>query len=103
MPKRYPKKFRSEVCERLLAGESVRSLSDELSVSTATLYLWGRQTLIDHGVIPGVKSVDVDELAKAQRTIEELEAELALVRAASALFNGEEPISPKHGARLPRR
>jgi transposase len=65
MPKRYPKKFRSQVCERLLAGESVRSLSDELSVSPATLYLWRRQTLIDHDVLPGVKSIEVDELAQA--------------------------------------
>ena len=102
MPKRYPKQFRKEVCERLLAGESVRSLSEELSVSTATLYLWRNQTLIDHDVLPGVKSIDVDELAQAHRTIEELEAELEIVRAASALFNGEEPISPKGGARLPK-
>ena len=54
------------------------------------------------GLRPGMKSIEVDELAQAQRTIEELEAELALVRAASALFNGEEPISPKGGARLPK-
>ncbi len=103
MPKRYPKTLRRQVCERLLAGESVKVLSMELGVSTATLYLWRRQTLVDHDVIPGVKSIEVDELAQAQRTIEELEAELALVRAATALFNGEEPISPKGGARLPRR
>ena len=102
MPKRYPKEFRRQACERLLAGESVGSLSRELAVSTATLYLWRKRTMIDHGLIPGVRSVDVDELAAAQRTIEELEAELALVRAASALFNGEEPISPKGGARLPK-
>jgi transposase len=102
MPKRYPKQFRTQVCERLLAGESVNSLSEELSVSTATLYLWRRQSEIDHDLRPGVKSVDVNELARAQRTIEELEAELAIVRAASALFNGEEPISPKGGARLSR-
>ena len=102
MPKRYPKQFRTQVCERLLAGESVNSLSEELSVSTATLYLWRRQSEIDHDLRPGVKSVDVNELGRAQRTIEELEAELAIVRAASALFNGEEPISPKGGARLSR-
>jgi transposase-like protein len=103
MPKRYPKTFRRQVCERLLAGESVKVVAEELGVSTATLYLWRRQTLVDHDVIPGVKSIEVDELAQAQRTIEELEVELALVRAASALFNGEEPISPKGGARLPKR
>jgi transposase-like protein len=102
MSKRYPKKFRQHVCERLLAGERVDMLSQELSISTATLYLWRRQSQIDHDLRPGVKSIDVDELAQAQRTIEELEAELAITRAASAIFNGEEPISPKDGARLPK-
>ena len=102
MSKRYPKKFRHHVCERLLAGERVDMLSQELSISTATLYLWRRQSQIDHDLRPGVKSIDVDELAQAQRTIEELEAELAITRAASAIFNGEEPISPKDGARLPK-
>ena len=48
------------------------------------------------------KSIEVDELAQARKTIEELEAELAAVKAASALFNGEVPVSPKGGARLPR-
>jgi hypothetical protein len=42
------------------------------------------------------------ELARAQRTIAELEAELEAVKAAVALFNGEEPVSPKGGARLPK-
>jgi hypothetical protein len=54
------------------------------------------------GLKPGTKSVEVDELAQARHTIEELEAELEAVKAASALFNGEEPISPKGGARLPK-
>jgi hypothetical protein len=54
------------------------------------------------GLRPGTKSVEVDELAQARRTIEELEAELETVKAPSALFNGEEPISRKGGARLPK-
>jgi transposase len=103
MPKSYPKQFRGEVCERLLAGESVDALSEELSISTSTLYLWRKQTFIDHDLLPGAKSFDVDELAQARRTIEELELELEITRAAAAIFNGEEPISPKGGARLPKR
>jgi transposase-like protein len=102
MPKRYPKNFRKDVCERLLAGESVASLAEEFSLSTATLYLWRKQARIDHDLTPGVKSIEFDELAQARRTIEELEAELEITRAASAIFNGEEPISPKGGARLPK-
>jgi transposase-like protein len=87
----------------MLAGESVISLAKETSLSQGTLYRWKNQALIDADLKPGVKSIEVDELAQAQRTIEELEAELALVRAAAAIFNGEEPISPKAGARLPKR
>jgi transposase-like protein len=102
MPKRYPREFRRTVGERLVAGEKVRSLAVELGVSDATLYLWKRQALIDAGRAEGVKSFEADELAQAQRTIVELEAELEAVKAASALFNGEEPVSPKGGARLPR-
>ena len=84
------------------AGERVSSLSKELGVSEATLYLWRRQALIDAGRAEGVKSFEADELAQAHRTIAELEAELEAVKAAVALFNGEEPVSPKGGARLPK-
>jgi transposase-like protein len=102
MPKRYGREFRRAICERLVVGERVFIISEETGVSPATLYLWKRQALVDAGLKPGTKSVEVDELAQAHRTIEELEAELAAVKAASALFNGEEPVSPKGGARLPR-
>ena len=102
MPKRYAREFRRAICDRLVAGEAVSKLSYETGVSPATLHLWKRQALIDAGLKEGVKSVEVDELAQALRTIEELEAELAAVKAASALFNDEEPVSPKGGARLPR-
>ncbi len=78
------------------------TLAKELSVSDATLYLWKRQALIDAGRADGVKSFEADELAQAHRTIAELEAELEITKAAVALFNGEEPVSPKGGARLPK-
>jgi transposase len=102
MPKRYGREFRRAICDRLVAGERVNKLSNESGVSVGTLHRWKTQALIDAGLRPGTKSVEVDELAQARRTIEELEAELAAVKAASALFNGEEPVSPKGGARLPR-
>ena len=102
MPKRYPSEFRRAACARLVAGEKVSSLSKELGVSEATLYLWKRQALIDAGRAEGVKSLEADELARAHKTIAELEAELEAVKVAVALFNGEEPVSPKGGARLPK-
>ena len=102
MPQRYAREFRREICERLVAGERVSKVSNETGVSPATLHRWKDQALIDAGLKEGTKSIEVDELAQARQTIEELEAELAAVKAASALFNGEEPVSPKGGARLPR-
>ena len=102
MPKRYAREFRRSVCARMVAGERVSSLSKEVGVSEATLYLWKRQALVDADRAEGVKSFEADELAQAYKTIAELEAELEAVKAASALFNDEEPVSPKGGARLPR-
>jgi len=103
MPKRYPIELRRDVCKRLLAGASVVALAKETGLSQGTLFRWKKQAFIDAGLAPGVKSLEVDELAQARRTIEELEAELEITRAAAAIFNGEEPISPKGAARLPRR
>jgi transposase-like protein len=77
------------------AGERVNSLSKEFVVSEGTLHLWKRQALIDVGRVEGIKSFEADELAQAHRTIVELETELEVVKAAVALFNGEEPVSPK--------
>jgi transposase-like protein len=100
MPFHYSTDFRRRACERLGAGEPVSKVAKELSVSSATLFRWKKQLLIDIGQIAGVKSYEVDELARAQRTIRDLESELELVKAASALFNGEVPANPKGGCRL---
>jgi transposase-like protein len=83
----------------MLAGERPENLGDELEVSAATLYRWTRQALIDAGRKPGLKSYEPDELARARRRIKELETELELVKAASALFNGDEVVRPKGSAR----
>jgi len=52
-------------------------------LSQGTLFRWKKQAFIDAGLAPGVKSLEVDELAQARRTIEELEAELEITRAAA--------------------
>jgi transposase-like protein len=95
----YPTAFRESACKRMLAGERADDLADELEVSAATLYRWKKQALIDAGQRPGLKSYEPDELARARRRIKDLEAELELVKAASALFNGEEVVRPKGSAR----
>jgi transposase len=100
MPFRYSVEFRRQACERVLAGEPVKPLAAELSVSDATLHKWRRQALIDAGQGPGLKSYEADRLAHARRRIKDLEDELKLVKAASAIFDETEVISPKGSTRL---
>ena len=100
MPLRYSSEFRHRACDRMLAGETVKDLAAELSVNDSTLYKWRRQALIDAGQSPGLKSYEADRLAQARRRIKDLEDELKLVKAASALFDESEAISPKGSTRL---
>ena len=102
MPKRYAREFRRSICERLVAGETVTALSREFGVSEATLYLWKHQARIDIGAKEGVKSLEADELAQAQKTIAELEAELEITKAEVALFNSGEPVLQKAVKVCPR-
>jgi transposase-like protein len=83
----------------MLAGEAVKDLAEELDVTMETLYRWRRQALIDSGQRPGAKSFEADPLAQARRRIKELEAELKMVKAASAIFE-EGEVNPKGSSRL---
>ena len=83
----------------MLAGEAVKDLAEELDVPIETLYRWRRQALIDTGQRPGAKSFEADPLAQARRRIKELEAELEMVKAASAIFE-EGEVDPKGSSRL---
>ena len=94
----YPTQFRDDACRRMLDGEQVEMLAAELGVAAGTLYRWKHQALVDAGRKPGIKSYEPDELAKARRRIKELETELEMVKAASALFNGEEVVRSKGSA-----
>jgi transposase len=100
MPRHYPAELRRQTCERMLAGETVKDLVAELGISEHTLYRWRRQARIDAGRRPGPKSYEADPLLGARRRIKELEAELKLVKAASALFEEGEHVSPKGSTRL---
>jgi len=91
--------FPDSLCRRLLESEQVENLAHECEVSIQTLYRCKKQALIGAGIKPGVTSFEPDELERARRRIQDLENELELVKAASALFNGEELVRPKSSAR----
>ncbi len=99
MPRHYPAELRRRTCERMLAGKSVKELEAELGIHNVTLYKWRRQALIDAGERPGLKSYEADPLLAARQRIKELEAELKVVKAASALFE-EGAVDPKGSSRL---
>ncbi len=83
----------------MLAGEPITDVAEALGVSPNTLYKWRRQAQIDVGQRPGVQSYEADPLAQARRRIKELEEELEIVKAASALFE-EGAVDPKGSTRL---
>lgn len=99
MPRHHPAALRREACERMLAAEPIHEVAESLGISSSTLYKWRRQALIDAGRRPGVLSYETDPLAQARRRIKELEAELEITRAASALFE-EGAVDPKGSTRL---
>jgi transposase len=94
----YPTAIREDACRRMLEGERVVDVGADLGIPQGTLFRWKNQALIDAGRRPGIKSHEPDELARAKRRIKDLEAELELVKAASALFNGEVVVRPKGSA-----
>ena len=100
MPRHYPAELRRQTSERMLAGEAVKDLSEELGIHNVTLYKWRRQALIDAGQRPGIKSYEADPLLAARRRVKELEAELKIVKLASALFEEGEAVDPKGSSRL---
>jgi transposase-like protein len=100
MPRHYPAELRRQTSERMLAGEAVKDHSEELGIHNVTLYKWRRQALIDAGQRPGIKSYEADPLLVARRRVKELEAELKIVKLASALFEEGEAVDPKGSSRL---
>ena len=93
----YAREFRGAVCARLVVGEKVSSLSKELGVSEATLYLWKRQAPIGAGRAQDVKSFEADELAQAHKTI----AGRAGSRQGATALRREEPIARRRRPSLP--
>ena len=96
----YPPEFRERVLDLLAAGRKVADLARDLGVSEQTIYTWRQQDRIDRGLVPGLTSVEREELAAAKRRIRELEAEVEVHRRASELL--AERSDPKGGSRRSR-
>jgi transposase len=79
------------------AGKTVAEVARLLEVSDQSTYMWRRQELIDRGELPGLSSVEREELRAARLRIKELETELAVHRRAAELL--KESVHPKGGSR----
>ena len=97
MPRQYPTAFRQTLVDRMLAGESVLSIVAETGVPEQTLHRWKTQGRVNAGLVDGVTSTESQALRDANRRIEELEDELALVKAASETFDAQVVVDPKGG------
>ncbi len=94
MSKTYLFALRRELITNLLASENVRVLAAKSGFRDPALYRYNRQTFIDEGERPRLKTVIVIELADARRRIKERETELSETRLALAVPTGFEPVYP---------
>ena len=96
----YPAEFRRRVLDLVEAGRRIADIATDLNISEQTIYSWRRQDRIDRGLEPGLSTGERAELVAAKRRIRELEAELAVHRAATELLKGG--TDPKAGSRPSR-
>jgi transposase len=95
MPRSYAVQFRAMVIEQVRSGRKVADVATAVGVSEASVYRWVHQDQIDRGELAGVSTVENAELRAARRRVAELEAELATVKRASALFEEGRVVRPK--------
>jgi transposase len=91
MRRSYPPEYRRRVIDLIESGMSVAEVSDGLEVTTATIYYWWSQHLVDTGRKSGTTSMESTELTAAKRRIAELETGLATTRRASELLRAVVP------------
>ena len=86
----YPKEFREEAVQLLLAGRTPQELSKSLGVSEQTLRDWRRQDQIDrHERDDGLTSDEREELRRLRRENARLKQERDLLKRATAFFAAE--------------
>ncbi|HRH43128.1 MAG TPA: transposase [Pyrinomonadaceae bacterium] len=81
---KYDNEFKRQVVQKILDGQSVRSVSREIGVSESQIHKW-RRVALDHG--DGIKSgTELAETAALKKRIRELEMEVQILKKATLIF-----------------
>ena len=81
---KYDNEFKRQTVQKVLDGQSVRSVSRELGVTESQIHKW-RRAALDNG--DGIKSgVELTETAALKKRIRELEMEVEILKKATLIF-----------------
>jgi len=81
---KYDDEFKRQTVQKVLDGQSVRSVSRELGVTESQIHKW-RRAALNNG--DGVKSgVELTETAALKKRIRELEMENEILKKAALIF-----------------
>ncbi|MEV6280777.1 IS3 family transposase [Nocardia sp. NPDC051832] len=94
MPRPYPPEFCLRAGALVRAGKPITTAAAELGISAAALHNWVRQDQIDRGERPGRSTVENAALAKANKRIRQLEAEVRNPSQGGRVARGN-PACPK--------
>jgi len=81
---KYDEEFKRQAVQKVLDGQSVRSVSRELGVTESQIHKW-RRTALNNG--DGVNSgAELTETAALKKRIRELEMEVEILKKATLIF-----------------
>jgi transposase len=81
---KYDEEFKRQTVQKVLDGQSVRSVSRELGVTESQIHKW-RRAALNNG--DGIKSgIELTETAALKKRIRELEMENEILKKATLIF-----------------
>jgi transposase len=81
---KYDDEFKRQTVQKVLDGQSVRSVSRELGVTESQIHKW-RRAALNNG--DGVKSgAELTETAALKKRVRELEMEVEILKKATLIF-----------------
>ena len=81
---KYDNEFKRQAVQKVIDGQSVRSVSRELGVNESQIHKWRRAALVNGD---GTKSgAELTETAALKKRIRELEQEVEILKKATLIF-----------------